>query len=175
MGGLDSAEKKGTLDLYDILHVLESDCDFTIEDIGRLYVSAIMSLDTPCLLSGYRPPYDEPLGNTVKKRFEKAIKSYFSNVRNSFVIEGMGKDVVMDGYTCEPVRFSMGDDSTIEGVISSILEKRDERTFQKIGISVINGAKRYVDGKPAESKDLPFRIYAEYDTILQELTRNKVI
>jgi len=172
---VDSVEKKGTLDLFDILHVLESGYKFTFDDVGKLYVSAVMALDTPCLLSTYRPPYDRALGATVKKRFQKAIRSYFSSVKNFSVIQGMSKELVMDGYTCEPVRFSIGDESNIEGVISRLLDTRDENTFKRIGICVTNGAKRYVDEKPAESRDLPFRIYAEYDAILQELIGNRVI
>ena len=162
--------RKRSLDLYDVFQILQERCGFSIEDIGKLYVSGVASANRRHLLSKY-PSVGEPATQHIKRDFQKGIRAYFFDIKNSYLIDGETREAIMGSRTNTLPQDALdrfqSNATTIEGVITDLLSKKE--SYSTIGQAVIDGSKTYLSKKPDQSKDLPYRIYLEYTTTLEKL------
>jgi len=154
--------KKYFLDLYDICDIFLRELGFSFSDLGKLYVKGVFSMEKKNLLSSYNE-LSEKAKRKIKGRFEKALRSYFFDVKNAIIFDNFSKKNFISGilYRKEIV---FNEDS-IEGLLKVIIDKNKD--YEAVGKAVLSGAKAYVKEKPRN--DLPYKYFLEYNRIQKRL------
>ncbi|MBW3022606.1 hypothetical protein KY308_00695, partial [Candidatus Woesearchaeota archaeon] len=152
---------KKTLDLYDILSELKGN-GYQAEDIGKLYVFAIASMNISSLVSSSLMLGHRQSQKQKKKAFEGEIKKFFTMVKNDVVIGKTSKSKIFRKYFRGDIDRQLSHSHTIEGAVKRIIEK-NPNAYQRIGEAVLLGAEDYLPTKPPRLGS--FRVSIEYNKI----------